>query len=189
MTDQQQDFPDEMTDDRIAALEDEADRRRDELATTGPGDYIVHPLTGGAIATDAPTDQIAHALEEHAHVMAALSDYRHQLEAIVIARMDAANARTETVGDHKFTTNAPLTESYPVDVLYGVLQPLVDAGVLDPIVLERVIVTPPPKMPEPRADKREVNKLKKHPDERVRTAIEEACIEAPQSRTLKIERA
>lgn len=197
MTDQQtsdfgasSDFPDPVAT-AIDRHDHDKHALREELAETEnpTHEYIVHPLTGGALPVDAPTDQIAHALEEHAHVMLALQDYRHELEAIIIERLDAANARSEVVGEHKFTTNAPFTESYPVDELAIALGNLVDEGILDPVVMERVITTPDPKPPAPRVDKREANKLKKHVDERVRAAVEEVRLEAPQARTLKIERA
>lgn len=153
--------------------------------TTGT-DVIVHPLTGETTALDAPTDVLAAALDEHRTLLSLMAEYKTVLQAEVLRRMDAANSRSEPIGGYKITVNAPRVEEYNVDALRDRLEQLVSDGVLDPIVPDRVIA--PPKPPAPKVDKREVNKLKGHPDDRVRQAVAESCEEVPQTRTVKIER-
>lgn len=149
-------------------------------------DLIVHPLTGETLPLDAPTDLLAKALEEHRTLLSLMAEYKTTLQAEVLRRMDAANSRSERIADYKITVNAPRVEEYNVDALRDRLEQLVSDGVLDPIVPDRVIA--PPKPPAPKVDKREVNKLKGHPDDRVRQAVAESCEEVPQTRTVKIER-
>lgn len=154
---------------------------------TTPGtDLIVHPLTGETLAIDAPTDVLAAALDEHRTLLSLMAEYKTVLQAEVLRRMDAANSRSEPIGGYKITVNAPRVEEYNADALRERLEQLVDDGVLDPVVPDRVIA--PPKPPAPKVDKREVNKLKGHPDDRVRQAVAESCEEVPQNRTVKIER-
>ena len=149
-------------------------------------DLIVHPLTGETLPIDAPTDLLAKALEEHRTLLSLMAEYKTTLQAEVLRRMDAANSRSERIADYKITVNAPRVEEYDPAALTDALRGLVDDGVLDPIVVERVV--PPPKPAPLKVDKREINKLKGHPDDRVRDAVAEVCDEVPQTRTVKIER-
>ena len=153
-------------------------------------EVIVHPLTGGVLELDAPTDQLAAVLEEHREILSVLAEWRSLVERELVRRMDSANTRKEEVGGYLLEVNAPRTESYSVDAMREALAPLVDEGILDEVVLERVITmsVPKPVAPQERVAKTEVNKLKKHPEEAVRAAIAEACEEIPNNRTLKIGR-
>lgn len=156
-------------------------------------DVIVHPLSGGVLEFDDPTDKLAAALEDHQeNTLRFLAEWENIIKAELVRRMDSANTRSEQIGPYILETNAPRTEEITVDAVRDALQPLVDAGVLDAVIMDRVITTPEPKpapVPSPRVAKVEVNKLKKHPDEKVRAAIDEAITEIPNARILRVKRA
>lgn len=153
-------------------------------------EIIVHPLTGDVLELDAPTDQLAAVLEDHREILSVLAEWRSLVERELVRRMDSANTRKEEIGGYVLEVNAPRTESYSVDTTREALAPLVEEGILDEVVLERVITmsVPKPVAPQERVAKTEINKLKKHPAEEVRAAIAEACEEIPNHRTIKIAR-
>lgn len=150
---------------------------------------LVHPVTGELldVAGAATTDLAAAAAAISEHVDRVF-EFRQALVDEVARRMDRMNTRSEVVGDLKLTTNAPATESYPVAPTRDALQRLVDDDVLDPEVIARVIVTPPPADPQPKVAARELNKLKRHDDPRVARALGAVRQVSPQRRTLKVER-
>ena len=176
----------------VAALEnmkaEEEAKAADPLGPIGDG-LIVHPLSGGVLKEDDPTDVLCQALMDHRDILDALAGWKLTVERELIRRLDAANTRKEQIGNYQLETNAPRSESYTVEGVREALQPLVDSGQLDAVVLERVITTPtpkPPPTPTPRIAKVEVNKLKKHPEQAVRDAIDAACEELDNARSLKI---
>lgn len=158
------------------------------MTTTENTRTLVQPASGELVELDAPTTDLVAGLERLEELVDRLMEFRRLVVDEVAARMDTANSRTERVGDYVLKTNAPTSEDYPVRPLREALRGLVEAGVLDPVVLERVIVTPPPTPPEPKVDKRELNKLKGHADPRVARAIGAVRQRTPNRRTLKIER-
>ncbi|HEU4975723.1 MAG TPA: hypothetical protein VFT50_11580 [Baekduia sp.] len=150
---------------------------------------VVNPATGEVVDLDtAPTTDLASGLQDLEALLTRLGDFRQLVIDTLAGRMDTANSRTERVGEFILETNAPTVEDCPVGPLREVLDRLVADGVLDGSVVDRVITTPPPKFPEPRVAKRELNKLKGHADERVTDAISEVVERRPQRRTLKIKR-
>lgn len=151
---------------------------------------VMNPATGEVIdLVDATTTDLARAVQAVNELYGELAAFRQALIDEVAGRMDTANARTEQVGDYKLTTNAPTESTYGVQALREELAPLTegDDAPLNPIVLERLITTPPPAEPEPRVDKREVNKLAKSGDPRVLAALARARTVSPNRRTLKVE--
>lgn len=152
---------------------------------------VMNPATGEVIdLVDATTTDLARAVLSVGELYGELSAFRQALIDEVAGRMDTANARTEVVGNYKLTTNAPTESTYSVDALREALTPLTqgDDAPLDPSVLSRLIILPVPALPEPKVDKREVNKLKASTDPRVLAALAQARTISPNRRTLKVER-
>lgn len=155
---------------------------------TPSNELIVNPATGEALDLAGTTTDLCAAVAGIGEVRQMLDDYRQAVEDEIARRMDAANSRKDRVGDWEISVNAPTTETYPTDVLRDVVAQLVADGILDAVVLDRVIVRPEPKPPEPRVDRREINKLRKHPNPEVAAQIEAAAVVAPARRNVKIER-
>lgn len=149
---------------------------------------IVNPATGEALDLTGPTNDLAAAVVGLGEVRQMLDDYRHAVEAEIARRMDAANTRKERIGEWEISVNAPTTESYPTDLVREQLAYLIEKHGLDPVVMDRVIVTPDPKPAEAKVDRREINKLLKHPDPEVGERIGRASVTAPARRNVKIER-
>jgi hypothetical protein len=158
------------------------------MTTTENTRTLVQPASGELVDLNAPTTELAAGLERLDELVMRLGDFRQAVTDELARRMDTANSRTERVGDYVLKTNAPTSEEYPVRPLREALRRLVELKVLDPVVLERVVKTPPPTPPEPKVDKRELNKLKNHADPRVARAIGAVRQRTPNRRTLKVER-
>lgn len=157
--------------------------------TREPARELVLPLTGEVIdLAEATTTDLAEAVDRLAALDVELRAARQAIADELAGRLDSANSRSERVGDWMLETNPPTSEEYLVDVLRDRLTALVDDGTLDPVVLSRVIVTPAPKPPAARVDKREVNKLKKSTDRRVLAALTAARAIRNNSRTIKVAR-
>lgn len=151
------------------------------------GVVIVHPITGEVIDLAAsPTDQIAAAFEDIGVLVQQVIDVRQALADELARRLDTVNTRNEQVGDWLIEVNAGTEEVYAVAPMRAALEPLVTAGVLDAEVLRRVITYPAPKAPDARVDKREVNKLKRHPDPSVQAALAQARTISPVKRKVQV---
>lgn len=157
--------------------------------TTATGRTLVHPTTGEVLdLAGATTTELAAGLVELDELLSELGAFRQAAVDEVARRMDRVNTRTERVGEWELETNAPTTETYAVDVLRERLAPLVEAGTIDQELVDRLVTTPAPKPPEPRVDKRELNKLKRTTDRDVLAAIAAARTINPQRRNLKLRR-
>jgi len=151
---------------------------------------VVHPATGEILdLADTPTTDLAAVYDELVDFAGRLTDYRAAIVAEVCRRLDANNARTERVGDWTLETNAPTVEEYLTRELRVELEALVEAGILEQGAIDRCIVTPAPPPPEPKVDKREVNKLKRHPDRRVLEALSRSRVVRSATRKLTVKRA
>jgi len=151
-------------------------------------DLVVIPVTGEAIDLNGPTTDLARTIEQIRGYLDGLIDVRRHVADELAARLDTANSRTEQVGDYLIKTNAPTQEDYSPAVLRAELEELITAGTLDAVVLDRVITTPEPKPPEPRVDKREINKLKRSTDPAVLRAVATARTITPNTRTITVTR-
>lgn len=161
-------------------------------ATAATGLELVHPATGEVLDIKAATTtELAAGIESLADLFANLGDFRQAIIDELAGRLDSANARKERVGPYELETNPPTTENYDAGILEAELTALVEAKVLDPVIIDRVVPfpepTPPPK-PQRRVDKREVNKLKKSTDRRVQSAVAKARSIAHNRRTIKVAR-
>lgn len=158
-------------------------------ADTG-AELLVIPITGEAIDVKAAAaNELVQAVDRLVGYISDLGAVRRAVEVELIRRLDATNARREMVGDDvELETNAPATDVYDLATLEEQLKRLVDEDVIDAVVLERIIVQPPPKPQDRKLDKRELNKLKGHDDPRVGRALGVARERRPNNRTLKINR-
>ncbi len=154
---------------------------------------VVHPITGEItdLAEISLTELVEH-VQEVDDLILSLSDMREQLTLEGARRMDKRNERTVRLDDGRvLKTNAPQSESYAVATTRAALEQLIEEDVLDESVLETVIYVPPPPepvAPQPKVQVREINKLKKHPDERVAKLLGAVRILTPNRRTFKVER-
>lgn len=150
---------------------------------------LVIPLTGEVIDLDkAATTDLCEARQRLQDLTSDAGRVVAYLGEELARRLDAANKRTATVGEWDLEANAPTTDEYLLDVLTEELCRLVEAKVLESQVVGEVIVTPPPAKPSPRVDKRELNKLKRHPDPRVRQAIGKARVRKTNRRSVRMTR-
>ena len=153
-----------------------------------PGRELVHPTTGEILdLAAATTTDLAVVHGRVGDLMRQLADFRQHVVDEVAARMDRENARSAVVGGLKIETNAPTTDTYPVEALLDALTELVGADVLSPAVVERVIETPLPKEPEPVVRKAELNRLRAHNNPVVVAKLDAVRVRNPQRRTLKIQ--
>lgn len=159
-------------------------------STTTDVATIVDPVTGEAIKLgEYTTDSLALIADRAGGILAELAAFRQRLNDELAARLDAMGTRTADVGEWRLEANAPTSEEYRLDVLRTGLTEAAKAGArLEEGILDRVIVTPEPKPPEPRIDKRVVNNLKRSDDRRVLAAIAEARTVVNNRRTVKISR-
>lgn len=164
----------------------------EEAAATATALELVHPATGEVLDIKAATTtELAAGIESLADLFANLGDFRQAIINELAGRLDSANARKEQVGPYELETNPPTTEDYSASTLEAELRELVEAKVLDPVIIDRVMPFPPPYVPpkpQRRVDKREVNKLKKSTDQRVLTAVAKARTILTQRRTVKVTR-
>jgi hypothetical protein len=154
---------------------------------------LIIPGSGQLIDLDDPTDVLTDAVTELAGLIDAVREARQAVIDEVAARLDRNNSRTTSLelsdGSVLFLeTNAPTTEEFVVDEVRSAFGPLVQRGVLDAAVVERLIKFPPPKPVEPRVDRREVNKLRKSSVPGVREALDKVTRTVDQRRTLKVDR-
>lgn len=148
---------------------------------------LVHPSSGEVVDLKAAsTDELAVQFDRLLELRARLDEFGQAIVNEVAERMDRRGERKTLLGDVELEVNAPSSEEYLLDVLRGELEALVAAGAIDEELVAKVIRTPPPAKPEPRVDKREVNKLKKSTDRRVLAAIAKARDVKSAKRTLKV---
>jgi hypothetical protein len=151
---------------------------------------VVHPATGEAIPLDVAAGGSTDILARHRHDLVELKrqldDLAHALDGELTARLDKANTRSADIGDWRIEGKAPTVTDYPAGALGEALDILISEGRLDADVRGRVLVAQPP--PEPKVDKREVNKLLRHTDRDVVDLIREVQREQPQRRTVTVKR-
>lgn len=159
----------------------------DELETVTQ--TITDPASGEVIALSADTPHLLEAAARMADLAADLGRVRGYIVNEVASRLDRLNTRSDRIGPFDVETNAPTVETYELGALREELGKLVDEGILDASIIDRVIVPQErPPTPPPKLAKVEVNKLKRHPDRRVLAALQAARTVQPQKRTLKITR-
>lgn len=152
-------------------------------------ELIVLPGTGEALELTAATDRLAGAVVELDELVTRIEDAKAVIKAELAKRLDKGNERKAAIGDFELSVNAPTTELYDVEVLKRELKALVDDDVLEERVIGLVLPLPPaPPPPARELDKRELNKLKKHPDRRVLTAIAKARTVQTNRRTVGVKR-
>lgn len=159
------------------------------MTTTESTTMIVHPGTGEAIdLATATTTDLAGRMEELSELLSDLGAFRRALINELAGRLDAAGRRSATVGEFTIATNAPTEEIVDVATLREALEQLVDERVITRDAIDAVIVTPDPKPPAPRVDKRALNVLRRTDNSQLADAIDQATSRAKTNRTIKIER-
>lgn len=150
-------------------------------------DLIVQPITGEAIElADWRADRLAGELEDVDDLRYRVNAYRDAIVAELARRADARGARKVRVDGVEYEVNAPTEEAYDPGRLMAALAPLVADGTIDQELVDALVVTPPPKRPAPRVDRRRVNTLKRSTNRRLLAALAAARVVAPARRTVKI---
>lgn len=142
----------------------------------------INPATGVTVdlATEA-TDLLAAERRDVTELRAALAMYASYLDDALTARLDKENTRSAEVGGFRIETKAPTTISFEPGRLAVAVHDLIAEDLLGESVAERVFIPQPDKI-----NRREVDKLLKHSDKRVRDHIAAAGIEEPQRRTVSV---
>jgi hypothetical protein len=145
------------------------------------------PLSGQAIDLRDTTDTLAGWIDELKDVRRQISSTIEALGDEITQRLDTENRRSAPVGSWVVETKAPFTTEYDVTQLHDVLYGFADQGILSGDVVARTVIEPD--VSDWKVDRREVNKLLKHPDERVRVAVAACGREVQQRRSVTVKRA
>jgi hypothetical protein len=146
---------------------------------------VVNPATGEALelSTEA-TDRLAHERRGVTDVKRALDQYATHIDEELTRRLDRMGRRSAVVNGWKIETKAPTSTDYSVPALRVVLHSLVHANVLDPAVVDEVLV---PVDPCPvKLNRVRLNTLLKHPDDRVREALAACAVETEVRRSVSV---
>lgn len=139
-----------------------------EPAAPAPHPSAIHPRTGELIdLVDGTTDQLAElrdALVEHEGEVRIV---KRAIDATLVARLDAENVRSATVGRWKLTAPSALKTSWQGAELHKRLRALVREGVLTDLAVSRAVR----REVAYATSHAELVKLERHADERVRDAI------------------
>lgn len=148
---------------------------------------LVNAATGEVLDLSGESaDELAGSLNELDQLVGALRDTRGAIVDELARRLDARGTRKAIIDGVELETNAPSEEHYDPDELRRRLDPLVATGVIDQALVDSLIVTPAPKLPEPRVDRRRVNTLKRSTDRRLLAALSAARTVKPTTRTVKV---
>lgn len=153
-----------------------------EVTVPTPSQVVVNPATGEAIelASEA-TDLLAAERKGVTELRSDLANYAFYLDEELTRRLDKENTRSADVGEWHIETKAPTTISFEPDRLAVAIHDLIAEDLLGESVAERVFIPQPDKI-----NRREVDKLLKHSDKRVREHIAAAGTEEPQRRTVSV---
>lgn len=153
-----------------------------EVVNASTAVVAINPATGVAIelASEA-TDQLAGERRDVTDLRNALAQYAQAIDDELTARLDKENTRSAEVGGFKIETKAPTTLTFDPDTLHVALQDLIVEDILGKSVIDKVFIPQPDKI-----NRREVDKLLKHADKRVREHIASAGKEELQRRTVSV---
>lgn len=142
----------------------------------------VNPATGVAVdlASEA-TDLLAAERRDVTDLRNALAQYAQALDDEMTSRLDKENTRSADVGSWHIETKAPTIVSFDPDKLAVAIHDLIAEELLGESVLDKVLIHQPDKV-----NRREVDKLLKHADKRVREHIAAVGEESEQRRTVTV---
>lgn len=156
-------------------------------AAAADAGLAIDPASGEVInLTEDSTPSLVAAEQRVRALVAELGRYRQSIVDEVAHRLDKLNRRSDDVGEWVIETNPPATDEYLIDVLRDEFTRLAKADVVDDELVRRIIRKAPPKPPEPKVDKREINKLKSSEDRRILVALAKARQRKPNTRTLTV---
>ena len=148
---------------------------------------VVHPMSGEVLDLESTTDTLAQWLLDLRELRQMLSGTIDTISEELSERLDQENTRTGRVGEWEIKGVAPSTTVYDPEQLQKALDELVLDGVLAAAVVERTVK--PPLVKDWKVDRREIAKLLKHQDLRVREAVAACGEEVAQTRSVSIRRA
>jgi hypothetical protein len=148
-----------------------------------PAELQVVAATGTVIDLAGPTEDLVAAADDISEAIHELYSAKAAITSVVAARLDKLNRRSDQFGRFTVKVNAPKETVWDIDGLRSKLWTLVGEGVLDEsVVIDDVIKS----VVEYKVSAREVNKLRKHADERVIDAITSSERQEDQRRYLSI---
>ena len=154
-----------------------------ELWVPSAHNTVTNPVTGDTLdlATAEWPDlaRIRAGIIELGHRTAELSG---MLDSEMAARLDHANQRSITVGGYDLKVNAPMRDEWNVPLLMRKLTECVAAGLLTKDAAQRAVKSETTHKPVAR----ELTKLLKHDDPRVRDRISEAVTTVPTKRRVSV---
>lgn len=143
---------------------------------------VINPATGESIAlADQATDLLARERRAVTELRDSLNQFASYLDEELTRRLDHENTRSATVGEWKIETKAPTTLTFESGALGVAIHDLISEGLLGESVIERVFIPVPDKV-----NRREVDKLLRHADKRVREHIASVGTEEAQRRTVTV---
>jgi hypothetical protein len=146
---------------------------------------VVRPDTGEMLdIRRSATDVLAEERKRVTELRSALNVYASFLDEELNRRLDKENTRSATVGGWKIETKAPTTLTFDPDSLAVAIHDLIAEDLLGESVLEKVLIPQPDKV-----NRREVDKLLRHADSRVREHIRSVGVEEDQRRTVSVKAA
>lgn len=148
---------------------------------------LVHPASGEVLELKgAASADLAKAVDELAELNDRLALFGRAVVAELVERADRDVTRKLTAGPYIVEVNAPTDELYDLGVLREELDGLVKANLITQEAADRCIRVGAPKVPPPAADKRELNKLKRHPSDDVKRAVGKARRVVPTRRNARV---
>jgi hypothetical protein len=143
---------------------------------------VVRPDTGEMLdIRRSATDVLAEERKRVTELRNALNVYASFLDEELNRRLDKENTRSATVGGWKIETKAPTTLTFDPESLAVAIHDLIAEDLLGEAVLEKVLIPQPDKV-----NRREVDKLLRHADSRVREHIRSVGVEEDQRRTVSV---
>lgn len=153
-----------------------------EVVTASAAAVAINPATGVAVELPSETtDTLARERRDVTDLRNALAQYAQAIDDELTARLDKENTRSAVVGEWRIETKAPTALTFEPDRLAVAVLDLIAEGLLAESVAERVLIPQPDKV-----NRRELDKLLRHADKRVREHIASVGTEEAQRRTVAV---
>lgn len=142
---------------------------------------LVNPATGEVVLLNAPTNEIAAAVDATRELEGRLREFKGRLNAELLDRMDKAATWTARGGGYKVSGDGPRQPNYDGPKLAAALRPLVEAGVIEKAAMLKAVEP----AVEWKAKKAGINALLKL-GEKVVAAVKSAEVENTKPRQVRV---
>jgi hypothetical protein len=154
-----------------------------ELWVPSAHNTVTNPVTGDTLdLTVAEWSDLARIRAGIIEISRRMAELSVMLDSEMAGRLDVSNSRSISAGGYDLRVNAPMRDVWDVPMLMVILTALVAEGLLTKEAAQRAVKTDVTH----KAVAREVNKLLKHDNPRVRDRIAEAHTTEPAPRRVTV---